>query len=313
MNEIELFQVAEKEYLKQDTSIIKLAAKYNFSRYKFTKYLKKQGVVVINRQNEIKWSIEEVVRLNNEGISLVQLGKKFGVTAGAISVALKRRNFHVINQQNLLKFDNTVFDSIDSEEKAYWLGFIYADGWVSATDNTFELSLGLKDTKHLQKFADFMNHSNNVRITDNYRCRFCVTDKHLKKRLIELGCIPRKSLILEFPSEDQVPKQLLSHFIRGYFDGDGCIITKETSCVKLVTSLLGTENVLEGIKRNANIIANIRHDARRHLSCKHFALSAGKSEIFLDYLYKDANVYLERKHNLYKNYLNITYGKNNTE
>lgn len=43
--------------------------------------------------------------------------------------------------------------------------------------------------------------------------------------LINLGCIPRKTLVLKFPNESTVPKQLIKHFIRGYMDGDGCIST----------------------------------------------------------------------------------------
>ena len=41
--------------------------------------------------------------------------------------------------------------------------------------------------------------------------------------LIKQGCVPNKSLILTFPNKHQVPKNLINHFIRGYFDGDGSI------------------------------------------------------------------------------------------
>lgn len=56
-----------------------------------------------------------------------------------------------------------------------------------------------------------------------FRCRWSVTNKHLWSTLNNLGCVPNKSLILTFPSIDIFKnKDLIRHFIRGYFDGDGC-------------------------------------------------------------------------------------------
>ena len=69
---------------------------------------------------------------------------------------LQENGIEVINYQNLTKFNENVFDSIDTEEKAYWLGFIFADGYISLKGNSFELSLKGSDSEHLDKFNKFM-------------------------------------------------------------------------------------------------------------------------------------------------------------
>mgnify|MGYP002625860766 CR=1 FL=1 len=64
---------------------------------------------------------------------------------------------------------------------------------------------------------------------------FSVSSPKMKVDLIRLGAIPNKSLILEFPKD--IPNDLIRHFVRGYFDGDGCISKNEDRC-----SLVSTEN-----------------------------------------------------------------------
>lgn len=97
-----------------------------------------------------------------------------------------------------------------------------------------------------------MNSKRNVacQFSGIQRCRMHLISKHFKTRLCELGCIPNKSLILKFPDENLVPKNLIKHFIRGYFDGDGCIsysfLNKEKDIISPRLSLLGTENFLNG-------------------------------------------------------------------
>ena len=55
-----------------------------------------------------------------------------------------------------------MFDTIDSEEKAYWLGFIYADGWISDANNCFTLTLQQRDVEHLLKFNEFIANKNSI-------------------------------------------------------------------------------------------------------------------------------------------------------
>ena len=280
-------------------SVTKIAEQLNISRYKVTTELRKLGVNVYNKQNEINWDIENAINLYHSGKSLSAIAKLCSVSVSVVSIRFKKLGIPVINYQNMVKFDNTIFDVIDNEEKAYWLGFIYADGYIAKNSNNFEIALALKDTDHLQKFANFVKYENNIK-TDSYRCRFQVYDKHMKQALINLGVTPIKSLTLTFPNYSQVPKELMCHFIRGYYDGDGCIITKETSQKKILTNILGTDNFLTGILSEINIKVNINKTGS---NVKQITFAIENSKIFCEYIYKDSTIFLERKLNLYKNYL----------
>lgn len=286
------------EQYESGKSATKISKEMGISLYNVLKHLKHEGVNVYNKQNEVKWNVNDFVDLYNKGYSLVEIGKHFNLSTATVSNALKKINFKVVNKQNETKFNENVFDVIDSEEKAYWLGFIYADGYVSSGRNTFELSLGLKDKNHLLKFARFMSYENNVKI-DNYRCRFIVVNKHLKQTLVKLGVVPNKSLILTFPNTLQIPLNFFNHFIRGYYDGDGTILTKETSKIKLRVSLLGTESFLKSV---LNIVGIDKKIYESKSKVRYFSLAIKNSEKFLNHIYKDATVFLDRKHNLYKKY-----------
>ena len=73
-----------------------------------------------------------------------------------LSKKFKTEGIEIIHPQNYTKFNDTIFESIDTEEKAYWLGFLYADGSISSTNNTIELSLKSSDINHLIKFKYFL-------------------------------------------------------------------------------------------------------------------------------------------------------------
>ena len=64
----------------------------------------------------------------NSSISLTKMAEREGISRQTLAKYFKQLGVEIVNKQNRLKFDNTVFDSIDTEEKAYWLGFIFADG-----------------------------------------------------------------------------------------------------------------------------------------------------------------------------------------
>lgn len=288
------------ELYNSGMSATKIAEQLKISRYKVIKKLRVLGVNVYNKQNEIKWDIKKAEKLYKKGATLSEIAKKYKVSVSVVSIRFKKLNIKVVNYQNRLRFDNTVFNKIDTEEKAYWLGFIYADGYVGKNANNFELSLALKDVKHLKKFAKFMKHDKNVKL-DSFRCRFQVYNKHLKEVLITLGVTPKKSLTLKFPNHKQIPKQLMHHFIRGYFDGDGCIITKETSEKNLGIYILGTKEFLNGIIKEVKIQRKIYN--KKNNKAKVISFAVENSEKFCDYIYKDANIFLERKFKLYTNYL----------
>lgn len=133
-----------------------------------------------------------------------------------------------------------------------------------------------------------------------------VNSKLIASQLMSLGMIPKKSLTHGFPSEEQVPKHLLSHFVRGYFDGDGCLYAgnqKISSKGKYFSvSILSSEKfcnrLTEFVKTNLGVNFG---------KCKIKAKISGitmtgnpQVKVFMDWLYKDAVIFMERKHEKYK-------------
>lgn len=247
---------------------------------------------------------EQALKLYETGdYSITELSKMFKTDLKSLSDFIKSKGLIVINKQNIIRFNEKIFDKINNQDKAYWLGFLYADGAVNSKSNQIELSLALKDENHLEKFKSFLNYTGNVR-KDSYRCRLQISSKYFKNRLIELGCVPRKSLILTFPDRSIVSDKFLFAFIRGYFDGDGSIyIPKEHKKSKSHISLLGTKEFLQEMQNRSQWKENKL--LQRNGSDKNtFSVSYGGKHILymLESMYKNATIYLDRKHKKYKEY-----------
>lgn len=262
----------------------------------------------MERTNEF-WN-EVSNRYLTEKISLTKLAKEYKIDRRTLSKRFKEMGIDVINNQNTVKFNESIFDSIDTEQKAYWLGFIYADGYISNPNakykNVFELSLQLKDIEHLSKFNEFMEHNKDNVKFDNHRCRWNIMNKHLWETLNNYGCTPNKSLILKFPNFDNFKDvSLLRHFIRGYFDGDGCIsFYKHKHCVTPHAEIIGTHDFLEKIIQVSQIPSKFRHD-KRH-SDKTFTIEYTKENTvkIINWLYSDCTIYLNRKYQKYNFFKN---------
>ena len=95
---------------------------------------------------------EQIPKLISEGKTVREMASILNVSKSAINRRCRALNISVPNHHNSLKFNNTVFDSIDTEEKAYWLGFLYADGNVNSKSNIVSISLKRADREHLVKF-----------------------------------------------------------------------------------------------------------------------------------------------------------------
>lgn len=232
---------------------------------------------------------------NNE--SVTKIAKLFNIDRGMLSLYLKKQGIEVINKQNQTTIIENYFEIIDDEHKAYWLGFFFADGNVSSKTNNLEISLKLSDKEHLEKLAKDINFTNNISC-DSVRCRLCFANKKMKEDLIDKGCVPAKSLILKPPKN--IPDNLIIHFIRGYFDGDGCISFTQNKAHRPQFSLLGTEEFLNFIA--LNLIGTTKKLRMNHGSDKTWVLeySGQTSRSILEKMYEGSTVYLERKYERYQ-------------
>ena len=205
------------------------------------------------------------------------------------------------------------FKQIDNEWKAYWLGFLYADGYNRIKRNktsekmeyVLSVTLARVDKEHLVKLKNSLQSDTVIRdretklndkIFYNNQITFC--NREICEDLNKLGCTPNKSLTLEFPTSDIVPDYLIRHFIRGYFDGDGCIhINHEKKRVSL--SFMGTENFLNGLRdvlcEELGITRVVIQSREGNKAKQIFWARIRACELIFKYLYQDCNIYLDRK------------------
>lgn len=213
--------------------------------------------------------------------------------------------------------DDTYFQKIDTERKAYWLGFLYADGCVhdySENQNYVHIHLHPNDRYLLETFVKDLKSDRIVRTDNRGYAVLVVNSNKIGKDLIKLGCVPRKSNILKFPTDDIVPRSLIKDFIRGYMDGDGCISTymklkKGRNIPSFICEIkfIGTYDMLDGINRyfksEKKILIN-RHSPTTY----QISFAGRKYRDIVDSLYEDATIYMTRKKEKWDGF--VTYMNN---
>ena len=255
----------------------------------------------------IAWTDEQVAyiinKYLNENYTLKQLGKEFNCSYPTIRNLLNKHKIKSRGNKQGYPRDEFYFNKIDTEEKAYWLGFLYADGCVHS--NNYEISVNITDKEHIEKFKTAIkafNHS----ITEIQDKRFqnaktlyqfSIRDKQLHQDLIKWGCIPQKSLLInKIPN---IPRDYVSHFLRGYFDGDGSLhYLRGTNNYRI--SFVGTKDFLNDIQKELQTNVSLQSN----IAGKAYVLQiAGRRQVerILNYLYNNSkeNNRLNRKYQKY--------------
>lgn len=262
---------------------------------------------------KIVWKSEEVEEIKKlyvkDRLSSLKISKLFGVSSPTIQKLLKSECvLRKVGESNIkYSQNNDYFKYINTEEKAYWLGFIYADGYITRS-NQLRINLAIKDENHLVKFYKSIESDREVKYTDKtvgeniyYGCYAYVASSDFTKKIINKGCITNKSLILTFPTEDIVPSEFINHFIRGYFDGDGSIHigrVNTTGYKNYRVSFVGTYQFLTTLKNKLNC-----NDLKLEDRGTHFSLQIyGNKQVFnvlRNFIYRDANISMDRKYEKY--------------
>jgi DNA-binding transcriptional regulator WhiA len=271
---------------------------------------------------ELSKKIEKSIELYRNGLSAIKVREITGIDKNCLYRHLKKSNLTRSNKQNSRKFsvNHDFFNVIDSEIKAYWLGFMYADGYVISNPKipNFGLSLSSKDRDHLELFKTHLEATYSIKTYNSkgghgYKsveyCRLLITSENNRKNLIEKGVLPQKTLSLTFPSSEVVPNHLMNHFIRGYFDGDGSWVLN-SSTKQIVFAICGTSEFLNTMLSTIGMPNKKLH--RRHKNDKNNwqCQVGGKHQIkkIGDFLYRDATVYLPRKYGRYTEFVRYFFG-----
>lgn len=257
---------------------------------------------------------DNLIKIYEETKSINATAKKLGISWGKCKNLLLQHNVLLYKNRNQYGEYNVydLFEKIQSEEDAYWLGIMYSDGWIRSDRNA--IGLGSIDLDLIEKFQKYTGCTNKILIKEKdynagkrfadshiiksskpfYILEFC--SKKTKENLGKLGCVPAKSKILTCPLEEQVPNSLLVHFARGYWDGDGWVTWKDG---KYSTGCVGTKQFLEGLtnKLKINHYGKIREKENNIFEFRIDKKVCVKS--VLDKLYKNSKIYLDRKYNNY--------------
>lgn len=237
--------------------------------------------------------------------------KQTGEIAKDLGLTTKQVNDFAYNQGlesevTRYELNENFFDVIDTEEKAYWLGFLYADGTITPIKRkdyiksyTLEIGLARKDKSHLEKMKKSIGSTHEIvdkMVKDSEVSRLRIYSTKMCRNLIDKGCTPTKSLTLTFPSEDILPKELVRHFIRGYLDGDGCVYAVPEKYAYIV-NFIGTREFLESIQ---NVFAKEIGLTKTAIKAKGRAFQTqwgGRLNMvkIRSYLYSDCSICLERK------------------
>jgi len=249
-------------------------------------------VLTENQFNQIK-------QLYESGETTKEISKKLN-----ISYCNTNYRINLIKQnktkQHFVPNNENFFENIDTEEKAYWLGFIYADGCIHR-NNILSINLSIVDEIHLQKLANIFGR-NLIKYNSN-EFKYILFQIHNSKIYTDLtnhGLEERKTYSDNVTILEYVPDYLMSHFVRGEFDGDGCISkngkNKKTSNAKI--SIVGNPNFLQKLQKIIVKILNLKETKIQQKPgfCCELEYGGNKQiEKIYNWIYLDATIWLERK------------------
>jgi len=241
------------------------------------------------------------------GISITQIAKTLNVDRGSLSIRLKGQGVNVVQDCGRKYYINDdYFEIIDSERKAYWLGFIFADGNVSKNGHMLEIGLSIESEHHLGIFLRDTNSTylisyRDVKIKDRIypSCRVQISSRKICLDLIKYGCIANKSLTKCFPQN--LPDEMLTFFIRGYFDGNGNIYLANNKKNVGLRIFSGSQQFCLGLQGKLIELFGIETKLYKDRSC--YKIVCQKQidvKKFLCFIYDKANVYLNAKYDKYQ-------------
>lgn len=259
---------------------------------------------------------KEIVKKYLDGMTINEIANSGKSKHKRIKAALAESQIEIrkplsYRAKGRIQLDNDYFKNIDSPEKAYWLGFVYADGSVRSNKVVFSL----RDSEPVYLFKDAIKSKHKLSTGERFDTRtgmryrhytIQVTSVQFAQNLLNMGISSKGSKNYDFP---KINNNLIPHFLRGLFDGDGSISINNTGN-GIRISLIASNKILSKIDEISAEIGLFKAPYKRSIISKNNKDIAKigmyyDAEIFLKYLYKDSTkeTRLERKYNLYLHYM----------
>jgi len=223
-----------------------------------------------------------------------------GRTISSINHKAHKLKLKRLQRNGKYKLDNSFFDKWNPKN-AYVFGWFCSDGNVSRDLTHCGFHIHKKDKEILEIIKKVMISNHRIEIRGKY-AYLRIYNRKISTRLAELGCMPRKSLTLEFPN---ISDKYLNHFVRGYFDGDGSIHFNKPNTIKI--KLVGTKQFLETLQNKLHDRLNLKkHDIKKHHNIFVFEYYGNDARAFCSWIYKNSQgLFLGRKYQRYLNHIKL--------
>lgn len=270
--------------------------------------LRKSGIPIHSGRTRHEISTDKIASLYQDGYSSIEIGKMLDCSDAMIRGRLKKAEVELrtLREWRSKAVNGHIFDEIDTEEKAFWLGFITADGNVHFPKRggtpRFSMGLSEKDREHLIRLREFLGSDHSI-MTYRTMVKLAITSKPLCEGLMKWGVVPRKSY--NFQGLPEIAPELKHHMLRGLFDGDGHIgIRKDNRRGQgdtPIVHLVGHRQCMQEVRAIFDEFCHRHPPIEKPVAAKSDLIgsirygSQSDTVSILKYLYKDANIFLERK------------------
>lgn len=269
--------------------------------------------------------IKEILQKYDNGQSITSLNKEYHTTKVRDLLIENNRQVPesrkgIGGRKRQCTLNENYFQELDSKDKAYFLGFIYADGFITKPSHGQNiLGLTLAEIEPIDKFKKYIQTNKKVGYykktnsysNQSYEYKLALNSDKLVSDIEKLGVIERKTLTLTFPN---LREDLIPHFIRGYFDGDGSVFLHRDSRKEysyneyLGINICGTKEFLTALTKHLPFLEEgqcIYKEERKETNCWNLKMASNIRSLELyHYMYKDCNdLYLSRKREKFENFI----------
>lgn len=300
-----------KEKIEQGIAYKEIAKELNVHPNTVGNYAKKLG---LNKKRLSKKEKEDIIKKIKNGEFYSDIAQEYDVSPQAIKQIADKNN---ISNNRVFKRKHSVnenyFEEIDNERKAYWLGFLTADGCVTYSTeyyktnnkpNRLQINISNKDINLLKAFCEDIGYDKEKIIVyepigtyaSNLMCKISINSVKICSDLSKYKIVPNKTSNEEFIILED---DLMSHYIRGFLDGDGTVYKSNNGTH---VNFCGSYKYLSDLKQylqNKNIIENDNSITKyKEKNICYFSFSNKKDiESFKKYMYDTATLFLDRKYN----------------
>ncbi len=291
------------QYVNRGRNTVQIAEMLGCDNTSVGRLLKRNGIPRIHTPNEIKLTDIQrraICKAYADGATSIELSKSYGVCDGTIRKIVRENNMDIrpAKRRSIIKLHN-YFHTIDSPEKAYFLGWLISDGCVvcrSKSGRSPAISLELKsaDKYIIEMFADVLgadkSHVRDFQKRDHSYFRFA--SQEMADDLASYGVVERKSTVNHFP---ELSQEMMSHAIRGYFDGNGTVTIDRHGYLRF--AFYGSQYICEELRQYLHEHIGLRLNTVGKSTCYHVWWGGiSQARAFYDYIYADCGqLFLRRK------------------